>query len=94
MNQKLKLAGDAMWLAIEAFELLQNEADENKGLLSNDIQYEIATILELVKPLFNVSLGIMRSGTLEILSNLNNEADAIDLVLAARFKQVFGYDIC
>jgi hypothetical protein len=62
-NEKLKIAGDALWLAITAFQNLQNHADENKGYFSNDIQYEISTILEHTEHLLNDS-------ALMVLSNL------------------------
>lgn len=84
-NEKLKLAGDALWLAINAFQNLQNEGDENKGLFSNDIQFEIATILEKTESLLDDSLVI--------LSNLNDENESIDIILGERFESVFGAGI-
>jgi hypothetical protein len=79
MNEKLKLACDVLWLAINTFQAIQKEADENKGLLSNDIQYEIAGILERTECLLDNELNI--------LSNLNQDSGEID----KKLQEVFSF---
>lgn len=79
---KLKLATDALWLALQALNQIQIQADSNHEL-GNDTQYAIQTILDKNE-------GILDHELAEIATI--NDFDFFDSTLYSRFTEVFRFE--